>query len=87
MTEQELIESLQKEVAYVKRKLVSIAKKSGDLVTINQKDGRPEAMSDAMEWQADVVRIQADLLLAHSKSSKSLLRNYGPDVLAAGPWR
>ena len=87
MTEPELIEAMQKDVAYLKRKLASLAKKSADLVTINHKEGRFEGSSDAMEWQADVVRIQADLLRAHSRSSKALVKNYGPGVLEAGPFR
>ena len=37
MTEPELIEAMQKDVAYLKRKLASLAKKSADLVTINHR--------------------------------------------------
>ena len=87
MTENELIESIQKDVSYWKKLTARIARKSADLVTINHKEGRPEASADAMEWQADVVRLQADMLLAHSKSSKSLVNHYGAGVVAAGPFR
>ena len=87
MTEAELIESSQKDVAYIKRKLASLEKKAAALVTINHKENRFEASAAAMAWQADVVRLQADLLAAHSKSSTSLVIHYGGSVVAAGPFR
>lgn len=87
MTEADLIASSQKDVAYLKRLLARLDKKAADLVTINHQEGRFEASAEAMEWQSDVAQLRADLLDAHSKSSKSLLKNYGPDVLKRGPFR
>ena len=87
MTEQEIIASLQKDTAYMKRLLDRMAKKSAALVTINQKDGRIEASADAMAWQSDLVALHADLLDAHSRSTKALVKHYGADIVAAGPFR
>lgn len=87
MTEAELIDAMQKDVAYLKRKLESLDRKAAALVTINHKDGRPEASAAAMEWQADLVRLRADLLLAHSKSSASLVTYYGAQAVIASSWR
>jgi hypothetical protein len=86
-TENELIEAMQKDVAYLKRKLASLESKASAIVTINHKEGRFEASAAAMAWQADVARLRADILSAHSKSSIALAKHYGADIIAAGPFR
>lgn len=86
-TEQDLIEAMQTDTALLKKVLARMAPKAEELASINHAAGRYEASADAMIWHGALHRMAGDLLDAHGKASKALIRGYGEAVVAAGPWR
>lgn len=87
MNEEELIAASRDAVAKVKALLANLDDYAAQLATINHKDGRYLQSTQAMNWQAAIKRINADLLDAHAAASIALIQGYGAEVMTRGPGR
>lgn len=87
--EQQLIATMQRDVADMKVLMRRLRTCALDLMKINTDAGRLEQANDAMIWAGAIMEAHGKIMQAHGTASHALIRGFdnGGEIVAMGPVR
>jgi len=88
-SEQQLIATMQRDVADMKALMRRVRTCALDVMKICSDDGRLEQANDAMIWAGAIMEAHGKIMQAHGAASHALIRGFdnGGEIVAMGPVR